>query len=340
MNMTRIQIQPSRRWMTAQGVIAGGLLLGWVAAAGVASATPAVQTTDPGKPRVEEFASGSITVALVMDPPVVRLDRDTLLTIRLTAPTNLLVTLPRVDARIKGFAVSGSYDSPPEIQIGSLRQERHVRLTPQIAPLYRIGPLPIVSKAGGTEQWFPTRPIVLEAEPIVKGLPGKDLAGLRGPVPIRPGFKTLAGYLLALVALGVIAYGIWWAARRVHREVTLRRMSPRERALHELAELLARDLVGHQRVKDFYFELTMIVRAYIERAHAIRAPEQTTEEFLLAVSRDPRFSHDVVTRLRTFMQAADMVKYAAHRPDEPAVSQALSTARTYIETDAEDKVTP
>jgi len=124
----------------------------------------------------------------------------------------------------------------------------------------------------------------------------------------------------------------------VQRAVKLRRMSPRERALYELAELLARDLLGREQIKDFYFELTMIVRAYIERAHTIRAPEQTTEEFLLAVSRDSRFSPAVVGQLRTFLQAADMVKYAAFRPDQPTVNQALSTARNYIETDAETPI--
>jgi hypothetical protein len=216
-----------------------------------------------------------------------------------------------------------------------MRQERHIRLTPHLSPQYRIGPVAILVKSGLTERWFPTRPIVLDAAPIIKGTPGKDIMGPRSPVPIRPGLKTIAGYLLGLLAIGAIGYGIWWAARHLHRAVKLRRMSPRERALHELADLLARDLVGRDQIKDFYFELTMIVRAYIERAHAIRAPEQTTEEFLLAVSRDPRFSPDVVGRLRTFLQAADKVKYAAYRPDQPTVNQALSTAQTYIETDAE-----
>jgi hypothetical protein len=289
-------------------------------------------------PRIETFASGPVSVTFTLEPPVVHLDRDTLLSIRITAPTNLSVTLPTVDSRLTGFVVAGSYDSPPEIRNESMRQERHVRLTPHLSPEYRIGPVAIIIKSRPSERWFPTRPIVLDAAPIVKGPPGKDISGPRSPVPIRPGLKTIAGYLLGVLVIGALVYGIWWAARHVQRAVKLRRMSPRERALYELAELLARDLVGREQIKDFYFELTMIVRAYIERAHAIRAPEQTTEEFLLAVSRDSRFSPAVVGQLRTFLQAADMVKYAAYRPDQPTVNQALSTARNYIETDAETPI--
>ena len=63
---------------------------------------------------------------------------------------------------------------------------------------------------------------------------------------------------------------------------------------------------------------------------------KSREEFLAAVSQDPRFSYDVVKRLRTFMQAADLVKYAAYRPDRPAIEQSLATARTYVETDADE----
>jgi hypothetical protein len=322
---------------TAGHTTGGGALLVLLACSGtIASAAPSGEQATPGRPRVEEFSSGPVSVTLTIDPPVVRLDRDTLLSVRITAPTNLTTALPPVESRVKGFAVAGSYDSPAEIHEGSLRQERHIRLTPQIVPEYRIAPLPIVSKQGSTERWFPTRPVVLEVEPLAKGPPGKEIDGPRAPVRIYPGFKTVSGYFLGLLALVALGYGIWWAARNVHRAVKLRRMSPRERAIHELAELLARDLIGRQQVKDFYFELTMIVRRYIERAHAIRAPEQTTEEFLLAVSQDPRFSREVVSRLRAFLEAADRVKYAAYRPDEPTVNQALSTAKTYIETDAED----
>ena len=100
-----------------------------------------------------------------------------------------------------------------------------------------------------------------------------------------------------------------------------------------LAELLARDLVGQNRVKEFYVELTMVVRRYIERQHAVRAPEQTTEEFLAAAGRDRRFDAETVDRLKAFLEAADLVKFAAYRPPAGTTDTATSTAREYIEED-------
>ena len=273
---------------------------------------------------------------------MVRLDRDILLTILVTSPTNVTVKLPTLETRVKGFMVSGNYDSPPQISRGKTLRTRNIRLTPQISDEYRLAPMAVTWKdpATGAEQWFPTKPVVLESEKLMKEAPGKEIAATQGPVWIYPGLKGMIGY--ALMVLGVVAlvYLGWRLFRKVRRAVQLRRMSPRERALFELAELMARDLVGHHQVKEFYFELTMIVRAYIERAHAIRAPEQTTEEFLAAVSADVRFSRDVVRRLREFMQAADLVKYAGVHPTLASVDAATSTAKNYIETDSTQSQIP
>lgn len=290
------------------------------------------------KPSVTESHGGPVSVRLTLDPPVVRMDRDTMLTLQIAAPAGVEFKMPALEGRTTGFLVSGVFDRPPETRDGKVVRERCARLTPLLSAEYRIAPMAVRYRANEhePERWFPTKPVRIDTEPLVKGETPADLAGPAKPVWIYPGFKTVALWILGAIAAAGIGYLLWILFRRVRREVRLRRMSPRERALHELAELLARDLIAKDRVQDFYFELTMIVRAYIERAHTIRAPEQTTEEFLQAVSHDTRFSRDVVNRLRSFLQAADLVKYAAQTPEPEAVDKAVATARTYIVTDAED----
>jgi hypothetical protein len=307
-----------------------GVLLG----AGLCQA--AAPESDAAKPLVSDNARGPVSVSLSFAPPVVRLDRDILLTIQITAPSNVVVQLPAIDSRVKGFAVAGTYDVPAKMEAGKLVRIRNMRLTPQISREYRVAPMAVTWKdpVTGAAQWFPTKPVVMPVEALSKEAPGRDIAAVQGPVWIYPGLKGVTAYVAALLGFVALGYVVWWLFRKIQRAVRLHRMSPRERALFELAELMARDLVGHHQVKEFYFELTLIVRAYIERAHAVRAPEQTTEEFLAAVSTDDRFSRDVVRRLREFMQAADLVKYAGVTPDAASVEAATSTARTYIETDS------
>ena len=77
----------------------------------------------------------------------------------------------------------------------------------------------------------------------------------------------------------------------------------------------------------------MIVRCYIEGAHSIRAPEQTTEEFLVTAVNNPSFKPEVVKKLKVFLQTSDLVKFAVYHPDKEVIDQTLATAGDYIDTD-------
>jgi hypothetical protein len=318
------------------------LLLSALAVAGCRKEDkPTVAKTGP---RTEDLSWGPIQISLTADPPQVELSRDILLTARLTAPSEIEVTWPPLDDRVQGFSLSGVFEEEPSKADGKTTRIVHARLTPVVAKVYRLAPLAIQYTDKGASpprtDWFPTRPIVFEALPAFQGDPGKDIAGSLKPIWIYPPFKTVAIYVvLGILAIGVVVL-LWKLFHRVRENIQLARMSPRERALRELSKLLAKDLVGKNLVKEFYLELTMIVRRYIERLHGIHAPEQTTEEFLVAVAEDSRFSPEVVRKLRAFLEAADLVKFAAHRPSESAIGKSTDTARQYIEKDtaeAEEK---
>ena len=222
--------------------------------------------------------------------------------------------------------------------------ERCLRLRPLPGVEHRLAPFAVgLARGNGNtppSEWIATRPVVYDAAPLTEHPADARVGTLRGPVWIRPTLNAFALGLLLLVVIAVAAFFLWKLFRRVRREMALRKLSPRDRALFELNELLQRGLLDQDQIKEFYFELTLIVRAYIERAHTIRAPEQTTEEFLEAVSRDTRFNRETVHRLKAFLQAADLVKYAAYRPDAGNITEATDTARNYIEHDSMSSAEP
>ena len=311
--------------------------------AGILAATGCTQKEGKGRPapRVEDMSKGSIELTFTMDPPKVYLDRDILLTIRITAPTEIEVAMPRLDDRLLGFKLSGVIDDEPVVQAGKVTRARRARLTPLLSQEYRIAPMPISytdhSRSPAEAGWFPTRPLLFDPVPPINGKTGKDIDAVLSPVWIYPPASTILLYAaMVLLFIGVV-FALWKLLRRVRRAIRLMRMSPRERALHDLAELLAKDLIGKNMIKDFYLELTLIVRQYIERAHAVRAPEQTTEEFLMTASRDSRFTPAVIGKLRSFLEAADLVKFAAYHPNQDVIAAATGTAREYVETDAAEQ---
>jgi len=311
--------------------------------AGLAGISGATSLSSNAAPRVEKMASGPVELIITADPSQVHLDRDILLSIKTIAPSNINVRLPPLDNRLTGFTLSGAFDREPVAQDGAIARDHCFRLTPLVAAEYRLAPIAITytdtSRPAAPENWFATRALVFEVASIGSehpGASGRDAAScrdIRGPVWIYPTFKMVAGWMAILALIAAAIWALYRISRRIHRAVQLRRMSPRERALEELADLMVRDLIAKNQVKEFFLELTLIVRRYIERAHSIRAPEQTTEEFLLAAARNPQFRSAVLGKLRVFLQTADLVKFAAYRPEPAVVDRAFGTARDYVETD-------
>ena len=107
--------------------------------------------------------------------------------------------------------------------------------------------------------------------------------------------------------------------------------SPREIAVAALRELEQSNLASAN-VKEYYVELTGIVRRYLEQTSGVRAPEQTTEEFLRDIAGHEAFRGEKRERLQRFLVSADLVKFAGHRPSEDDVQEALHRARRFIET--------
>ncbi len=144
----------------------------------------------------------------------------------------------------------------------------------------------------------------------------------------RPFRRRLAlGWLAAMgTAGGLAALGLLMLRRRKRRPVEPRRLTPEEIAEAALAALLAENLPTRGLVKEFYLRLTGIVRQYVEETTGIRAPEQTTEEFLREIRTSAVFPPERSVRLADFLESADLVKYAGQMPAEGQIDQAIARA--------------
>ncbi len=291
-------------------------------------------------PRIEEMSRDGVKITMTFDPPRVHLERDMLVSLKITAPTAVDVQMPSLSDRLTGFQIAGVMDGERTPTEDSTVHERRILLTPLVSDEYRVAPLPIIytdhRRTPPASGWFPTKPVVLDPAPAAGKHPS-DILETLSPIWIRPSSRTIGCYFVLLVVAAIAAWGAWKLMLKIRRAIRLRKMSPKARALFELDELLAEKLVEKGKVKDFYLRLTLIVRMYIERAHGIRAPEQTTEEFLSAASKDSRFSKEVLSLLKAFLEAADLVKFAAHRPDPEAIANSIATARNYIQSDSAER---
>ena len=83
-------------------------------------------------------------------------------------------------------------------------------------------------------------------------------------------------------------------------------------------------------VKQFYVELTGIVRRYVERTTRVHAPEQTTEEFLREIRDQNLFAVEKQTQFKVFLEAADLIKFAAQVPGTDEIEASFNTAKAFV----------
>jgi hypothetical protein len=159
-----------------------------------------------------------------------------------------------------------------------------------------------------------------------------DIHDVKGPEPVpvdwRP-FAAVAGTLAALVAAGAAVVALRRRRRRPRPAAPAR--PAHEVAVEALEALRARGLVQAGAVEAYYVALSGIVRTYLEQRFALRAPEMTTEEFLVASARRGVLAGPHRTLLGAFLAESDLVKFARHRPAAADAERAWAAARRFVD---------
>lgn len=251
--------------------------------------------------------------------------------LKITSPKDVDVYAPDLRSRVRGFSLAEDFAIEPyENDDGTRVMEVRWRLVPEpCAKTYKIAPFAIKTKSGKS---FVAGPVYfknpLEREKVLGEMiidPKKDLP----PLSWR-----LVGYC-ALILIGTITLigVIWMLIKYLARRVKEHRMSPVERAWAELDRLMKKGLPGRGKFKDFYIELTMVVRRYVQRTHNVKAPHLTTEEFFDATRKSASFPLSALDELIQFLRAADKVKFAGVKATLELADEAIEIARAYIKKD-------
>jgi len=139
-----------------------------------------------------------------------------------------------------------------------------------------------------------------------------DIHDIRPLADIPNYWIWLWAFLLALAVLGA-AIWIWKAVKKRQAETPTAPPIPAHILARQRLEQ-ALDLI-HQ-PKSFIIAVSDTLRSYLEGAFELRAPEQTTEEFLIELQHSSLVSDDQKASLGDFLQSCDMVKFAKYEPRE------------------------
>ena len=168
----------------------------------------------------------------------------------------------------------------------------------------------------------------------------ESIRDVRPPVYFPTNYFLLFG-IFFLVSVAAIVVFVFLKRKRRGRAVELPvdTRLPWEIALDQLDQLARRPYLQEGRFKEYYSELSGIIRYYFENRFKIRAPEMTTEEFLWSLERSREFRGGRKETLRKFMTSCDMIKFARHVPLAEEAAESFRFARQLVEeTKTEDDI--
>ena len=285
------------------------------------------------------FERGPVAVKLDTDKKEITIADRLNLTIRVISDENYEVELPGFGEKLEQFGIVDYHTSPPELIEGNkISISRSYVLEPFLSGDYTIPPMKVTFWEKGEKE---TKLHEIETEEIIitvtSLLPGKmeemKLHDIRPPVNLPRTYSmwiwigTIAGIL---IAGGVIAFIIIRKRRQTANGDIQLKFPAHELAFDELDKLISENLVEKGDVKLFYQRISDILRLYIENRFSIKAPEQTTEEFLSGLDTRKRFPGTYNQLLKNFLTHCDLVKFAELQPANDDIKITFDSCRDFI----------
>ena len=133
-------------------------------------------------------------------------------------------------------------------------------------------------------------------------------------------WKYLLYTLLALAIVAGLLYWFIWREKPLTQEEKIALLPPYERAKLALQELDQSQYLQNEEIKEYYSDLTGIIRKYLDEKVYDRALESTTEELIkrLQLLKDGQqidLSKEDINSIETILKRADLVKFAKSKPD-------------------------
>jgi hypothetical protein len=246
--------------------------------------------------------------------------------------TEVLVSQPA--DRIGDFDIVDFGVEPPVQRDGKTVLTRWYRLVGYSPGEHMVKSPPVQYRVPGAELTeAPGQEIRVSVESVLQKTPdAADIRDIKAPeaVPVdwRP-YYLLGGGLALLLAVVAVLYRVLNRPRGAQSATPPR--PPHEIAVQALEALRRRNLIADGAFKEYYSALSDIVRGYLEQRFRLRAPEMTTEEFLLTTSREARLEGTHRRLLGEFLTESDLVKFARHLPTIADSERAWAAARRFVD---------
>ena len=317
----------------------------------IISAFSCIKEETTGTPLEEEIGihetvnRGPATLFLDIDRREITVAERLNLKITMVVDEDYEVKLPGFGEKLEQFGIVDYRTSQPKLTEDNRKEvSRSYVLEPFLSGEYIIPSMEVTFWKEGGEETAAHRIETPEVTVAVKSILPEDLEEvklneIKPPIPFPRSYSLWIwlGIGSALVVVGIATAVILIRRRRKTEEVWSQKVPAHELAYEELRRLVEEDLVKKGEIKVFYQRLSGIVRHYIENRFGLRAPEQTTEEFLTGLETAQEFPGTYKPLLKTFLNHCDLVKFAEHQPRAEDIQKTFDSCKAFIKGTEEEE---
>jgi hypothetical protein len=202
--------------------------------------------------------------------------------------------------------------------------------------MYQIPPFYFRLKNGQLTDSIPTQALSLQVH-------GMKIDTQKGPTDIKVPYeapitlKEIIPYILGIILIGaLIFFGFYYFQRKRRNEPLFgRQEKPKEPphviALRELDRVRGQKLWQQEKIKQYYSEISDILRNYIQERFDISALEQTSAETLAVFKKHRDLADEKsVDQLQQILSLADLVKFAKYEPQPEDNNMTLLNAYFFV----------
>jgi len=313
---------------------------------------PEKETTGRDQAISQKYVQDQFTLIQRISKKELSVAEQLTLVLETAVPENTEVEFPSYSASLGDFSLKDIRILPGRMT-GSGDNVRIVHqatylLEPYLAGTYTIPAMEITYRDRGNDNKV-TKLVTEKLElPVLSLLgPGTDrveIKDIKPPLAMAPDRAQqllVAGLALLLASAGICGF-IFWKKRQGRKRPPPVQLRPEEIALLELDRLLAEDLLARGEIKFFHIRISDILRHYLENRFGLKAPERTTEEFLVALSLAKSSENALLGKHRTllndFLTQCDLVKFARHEPTIAESEKTVVICREFIEKTREKEI--
>jgi hypothetical protein len=265
------------------------------------------------------FAQVAPRVKTVLDSTTIKIGEQLNYKINVETDTTAIVVFPEA----KTFGALEVIESMPIDTIPGLNKHRLIKeygLTQFDSGNYTIPKLEVLVN---NKSYF-TDSLKVRVNDIAVDTTQQKMYDIKPIVEVNKSYTDWWKYVLLVIAvLAVIGALVYWFVFRkkpLTEEEKVALLPPFDRAMLELKKLEESKYLIQSEYKQYYSELTDIVRAYLEEDVNISALESTTDELitkleLLKDSGNLKIDDGTLTQFKRILQTADLVKFARSRPE-------------------------